>query len=92
MRELPAWSGIVVCFTMCALWVPSGWLTTCEGSSRGRGSRAAGWFSDYIQDQNDTKMESFALEGGIKGWATAGEEYVKKMTEYDPSVWEAETK
>jgi len=37
-------------------------------------------------------MESFALEGGIKGWATAGEAYVKMMTEYDASVWEAEAK
>jgi arsenical-resistance protein 2 len=62
------------------------------GSSRGRGSRAAGWFSDYIQDQNDTKMESYALEEGIKGWATAGEKYVKMIDEYDASVWESETK
>ena len=63
------------------------------GSSRGRGSRAAGWFADYINDQqqkndiNSTTMESYILEGGIKGWATAGEEYVEMMDEYEVSVW-----
>ncbi|KAH8787559.1 arsenate reductase [Hyaloscypha sp. PMI_1271] len=62
------------------------------GSSRGRGSRAAGWFSDYIQDQNDTKMKSYALEGGIKGWVTAGEEFIRMMDEYDASAWTSEEK
>jgi arsenical-resistance protein 2 len=37
-------------------------------------------------------MESYALEGGIKGWATAGEAFVKMIDEYDVSVWESETK
>lgn len=32
-------------------------------------------------------MESLTLEEGIKGWATAGEEYVKMMDEYDATVW-----
>jgi arsenical-resistance protein 2 len=32
-------------------------------------------------------MKSYALEGGIKGWVAAGEEYVKMMIEYDASVW-----
>lgn len=27
------------------------------------------------------------LEGGIKGWAAAGPEYVEWMDEYDESVW-----
>jgi arsenical-resistance protein 2 len=58
------------------------------GSSRGRGTRAAGWFADYIKDQNDARMESGILEEGIKGWATAGDEYVKMMDGYDASVWE----
>ncbi|KAF4636487.1 hypothetical protein G7Y89_g1599 [Cudoniella acicularis] len=62
------------------------------GSSRGRGSRAAGWFADYIQDQNDGRMESYALEEGIMGWATAGEEYVEMMDEYNASVWEGKSK
>merc|ERR1712000_603574 len=42
------------------------------GSSRGRGNRAAGWFADYIKDQNNTEMESRTLQEGIKGWATGG--------------------
>ncbi|KAG4437226.1 hypothetical protein IFR05_007280 [Cadophora sp. M221] len=57
------------------------------GSSRGRGNRAAGWFADYIKEQHDTEMESRTLEGGIKGWATAGEEYTKMMVEYNVAVW-----
>lgn len=32
-------------------------------------------------------MESLVLLGGIQGWATAGEEYVKWMGEYDQAVW-----
>jgi arsenical-resistance protein 2 len=73
-------------------WPPNVKLMSCEGSSRGRGSRAAGWFSDYVQDQNHTKMKSYALEGGIKGWATAGEAFVKMMDEYDASAWTSEEK
>ncbi|KAH6714563.1 Rhodanese-like domain-containing protein [Leptodontidium sp. MPI-SDFR-AT-0119] len=57
------------------------------GSSRGRGNRAAGWFADYIKEQNNTEMESRTLEGGIKGWATGGDEYVRMMDEYDAAVW-----
>ncbi|KAI9801622.1 MAG: hypothetical protein M1825_003301 [Sarcosagium campestre] len=57
------------------------------GSSRGRGNRAAGWFADYIKEQNNTEMESRLLEEGIKGWATGGEKYVRMMDEYDAAVW-----
>jgi arsenical-resistance protein 2 len=57
------------------------------GSSRGRGNRAAGWFADYIAEKGDTDMRSSALEEGIKGWATAGDEYVKFMDEYKEEVW-----
>ncbi len=32
-------------------------------------------------------MRSSALEEGIKGWATAGDEYVKFMDEYKEEVW-----
>jgi arsenical-resistance protein 2 len=32
-------------------------------------------------------MESFILEGGIKGWAKAGEEYVKLMDGYEEAAW-----
>lgn len=32
-------------------------------------------------------MASVILEGGIKGWATAGGEFVKWMDGYDEAVW-----
>jgi hypothetical protein len=61
-----------------------------SGSSRGRGNRAAGWFADYLKERGDEgeRMESFVLEGGIKGWASAGEDYVKLMDEYEAAIWE----
>ena len=57
------------------------------GSSRGRGNRAAGWFADHIGSKGDGNMESLVLLGGIKGWATAGGEYLHWMDEYDGTVW-----
>jgi hypothetical protein len=32
-------------------------------------------------------MESVVLQGGIKGWATAGDEFVEWMDEYDSCFW-----
>jgi len=63
-------------------------LTTRTGSSRGRGNRAAGWFADYIAERGDSQMQSLVLLEGIKGWATAGPEYVQWMDEYDQAVWQ----
>jgi hypothetical protein len=57
------------------------------GSSRGRGPRAAGWFADYLEDKGNTSLKSLVLEGGIKGWAAAGEEYTQLMDGYDETVW-----
>lgn len=57
------------------------------GSCGGRGTRAAGWFADYIKEQGNESMQSLVLEGGIKGWATAGPEYTALMVEYDANVW-----
>ncbi|KAI1942665.1 hypothetical protein LOZ66_001071 [Ophidiomyces ophidiicola] len=57
------------------------------GSSQGRGTRAGGWFADYIAENDSTCMTSLVLEGGIKGWLKAGEEYVKCMDGYDEVVW-----
>lgn len=34
-------------------------------------------------------MESLVLLDGVKGWATAGDEYVHSMIAYDASVWSA---
>lgn len=56
-------------------------------SSKGRGTRAAGWFADYIEDKKDEKMQSLVLMGGIKGWAKAGGEYAQWMDEYDDEFW-----
>ncbi|CAK39153.1 uncharacterized protein An05g01180 [Aspergillus niger] len=53
----------------------------------GRGVRAASWFADYIELQGETRLRSLVLEGGIKGWATAGKEYTDLMDEYDASAW-----
>lgn len=58
-----------------------------QASSKGRGTRAAGWFADYIADQNDDHMKSLVLLEGVKGWATAGDEYIKCMVEYNAQVW-----
>lgn len=60
-----------------------------SGSSKGRGTRAAGWFTDHIKAASDTNMESSVLEGGIKGWVIAGDEYVALVDGYDPSVWKS---
>lgn len=57
-------------------------------SSRGRGTRAAGWFNDLIADKGDERMRSLTLEGGIKGWAMAGEEYQRYMVGFERGVWE----
>ncbi|KAI1812487.1 Rhodanese-like domain-containing protein [Poronia punctata] len=57
------------------------------GSSTGRGTRAAGWFHDHIQQQGGTQMKSVILRGGIKGWATAGEDFVDAMDGYVAGHW-----
>ncbi|KAK2795795.1 hypothetical protein FQN52_003645 [Onygenales sp. PD_12] len=63
------------------------------GSSAGRGTRAGGWFADYISEKEaggePSGMQSLVLEGGIKGWVKAGEEYVEKMDGYEEAVWKS---
>lgn len=59
-------------------------------SSRGRGTRAAGWFDDHIKRRNDQDMESVILLEGIKGWATAGKDFVEYMDGYDEAYWEGQ--
>jgi arsenical-resistance protein 2 len=63
-------------------------ISGVAGSSRGRGTRAAGWFDDLIADKGDTRMRSLTLEGGIKAWATGGEEYQKYMVGLEKGIWE----
>ncbi|KAH6641830.1 Rhodanese-like domain-containing protein [Chaetomium tenue] len=57
------------------------------GSSKGRGSRAAGWLADHIAEAGDNETQSLALAGGIKGWVAAGGEYVGWMEGYEEAVW-----
>lgn len=77
--------------SQCRLWK----LLTCGektlliyiGSSRGRGTRAAGWFADRIEEQGESGLKSLVLGGGIKGWAGAGSEYTEWMEGYEEAVW-----
>ncbi|KAI1612460.1 putative arsenate reductase [Exophiala viscosa] len=71
------------------------------GSSAGRGTRAAGWLADVIQDKStststsmseqesagDFVVESVILKGGIKGWVKGGESYTEWMDGFDEKVW-----
>ncbi|KAJ9493529.1 hypothetical protein H2202_010998 [Exophiala xenobiotica] len=57
------------------------------GSSKGRGSRAAGWFQDLLDDNRISDITSAILVDGIAGWAQAGDEYTQLMQEYDPQAW-----
>jgi arsenical-resistance protein 2 len=58
-----------------------------SGSSRGRGTRAAGWFADYLKEKNEMSMESFILDGGIKGWQSGGKKFVDLMDGYEEGAW-----
>ena len=55
--------------------------TGFSASSKGRGNRAAGWFSDYLEDQKNSDMKSLVLTGGIKGWVAAGDGFRDRMVE-----------
>ncbi|KAI4127668.1 MAG: hypothetical protein LQ341_006770, partial [Variospora aurantia] len=57
--------------------------------SEERGTRAAGWFDDFIQDRKGSEsVQSLVLEGGITGWANAGPDYVAWMVDYDADFWQ----
>lgn len=38
------------------------------GSSKGRGSRCAAWYQDYLNGKGDTESKACVLEGGYHGW------------------------
>ncbi|OPB44515.1 arsenate reductase Arc2 [Trichoderma guizhouense] len=59
-------------------------------SSRGRGTRAACWFSDYLEEKGDTNTQSLILLEGLKGWAKGGAEYVECIDGYDHAYWESQ--
>jgi arsenical-resistance protein 2 len=60
-----------------------------KGSSKGRGSRAAAWFADYVseQEKENRLIQSLALTKGIKGWVEAGAPYTDRMSEFQRDVW-----
>ncbi|KAK5050434.1 hypothetical protein LTR84_003715 [Exophiala bonariae] len=60
------------------------------GSSKGRGSRAAGWFDDLIKDRSIEGISSLVLKDGVAGWAHAGDDYTSLMEEYNASTWAAQ--
>ncbi|OCL11029.1 Rhodanese-like protein [Glonium stellatum] len=57
------------------------------GSSNGRGPRCSGWFADYITEKGDDSIQSMTLEGGIKGWVKAGENFTQNVDGYEPEYW-----
>lgn len=71
----------------------AGWDLVHTGSSTGRGSRGAGWLQDYaIKVAQEKGLEApevtvYALEGGVRGWANAGPEYVEYMEGYNEQYW-----
>ena len=48
----------------------------------------AGWLQDIIDNKGDRTIRSLTLEGGIKGWAKAGDKYTDRMVAYDAEFWE----
>lgn len=58
------------------------------GSSKGRGTRAASWFRDLLQDRGVSNIRSVILADGIAGWAKAGDECTQMMEEFDAEVWQ----
>ncbi|KAG2357807.1 S-adenosyl-L-methionine-dependent methyltransferase [Suillus spraguei] len=38
------------------------------GSSKGRGSRCAAWYQDYLNGEGNTESRACVLEGGYRGW------------------------
>lgn len=48
----------------------------------------AGWLQDIIDEKGDKSVKSVVLEGGIKGWVKAGEEYRALVVGYNAEVWE----
>lgn len=59
-----------------------------SASSNGRGPRAEGWFSDYLQERREEHMQNLVLVGGIKGRVREGREYVKLMDGLEAAVWQ----
>lgn len=84
----PIFSLFLLCWVFSLLLLVEADQDAIEGSCGGRGTRAAGWFADYLADQGaDGEVKSWKLEGGIKGWVNEGEEYTALMDGFDRAVW-----
>jgi arsenical-resistance protein 2 len=60
------------------------------GSCSGRGPRSAAWLKDYMlsKGKTDKDVEGVGyLEGGIKGWVKADNEYIELMDGYEAEKW-----
>jgi arsenical-resistance protein 2 len=82
------WLAFAGCAGLCLILVDCLIAHADIGSSAGRGTRAANWFADYLEDRKDDSIESLVLQGGIKGWVGAGEEYRELMEGFDAQVWQ----
>lgn len=65
---------------------------TCGSCKDGsRGARCAAWFLEHVRNTaQDNDMQVMVLEGGIKGWASGGPEYIQFMDGFDEEYWRKE--
>ena len=64
------------------------WVVFTCGSSNGRGPRCASWFLEHVRETvGDQDMNVMVLEGGVKGWVKAGEQYQAYMDGYKADFW-----
>lgn len=64
-------------------------LSSSPGSSKGRGTRAAGWFGDLLRDYGIDSIRSVILSRGIIGWVQGGPDFVDWMEGYDEGAWKS---
>lgn len=67
------------------------WVVFVCGSGKegGRAWRCAGWFLEHVRGTvGDEDMQVCVLEGGVKGWVSAGEEYRGFMDGFVEGMWE----
>ncbi|KAJ3414046.1 hypothetical protein HDV05_007171 [Chytridiales sp. JEL 0842] len=59
-------------------------------SSKGRGTRCAGWYQDALNERKITTSQGLILVGGIKGWLEAFKDDSNLTEKYDAEFWKAE--
>jgi hypothetical protein len=73
---------------VCVPFFSNFFCSSLRGSSKGRGTRAATWFTEYLKDHGNKDIQSLVLAEGIKGWVGAGPEYTDLMLEFNIKAWE----